>query len=338
MRRTSLRFLLPVLLSASAVAQSSSQPAAPRLSATDRTRLAEAFRLSEAMGDSVWPGWNRVPFVVLLVTPDQEFLVGHPDPTPDFQRVGYDSLLRSDVYRRPRVFSPTLLATFPAIRGVSTVVVGQAEHTGKTSSTWVLTLMHEHFHQLQSALPDYFGRVAALDLSGGDDTGMWMLNYPFPYDSAVVQERAAALWRPLSRLLGAAGSASRTGLLREYRDARGQLEASLSPRDYRYLAFQLWQEGVARYVEHDAADVAVRTNAEASEAFRALPDYRPYAEAAAALREDNIVRAKEPRLRSDRRVAFYSLGYQTAAMLDVVAPGWRRRYLQSPFTLDGLVP
>jgi hypothetical protein len=338
MRRIALRFLLPALISASAVAQSPSAPASARLSTTDRLRLAEAFRLSAAMGDSIWPGWDRAPFVVLLVTPDQEFLIRHPDPTPEFQRVGYDSLLRAEVYRRPRVFAPNLLATFPAIRGVPTIVVGQAERTGKTSTTWVLTLMHEHFHQLQQALPDYFGRVAALDLAGGDNTGMWMLNYPFPYDSAAVQERAVAMWRPMIRLLGGADTAARPRLLGEYRDARRQLQASLAPRDYRYLAFQLWQEGVARYAEHDAADVAVRTNDQASDAFRALPDYRPYAGAAATLRDENIVGAKEPRLATDRRVAFYALGYQTAAMLDVVAPGWRRRYLEAPFTLDGLAP
>jgi len=41
----------------------------PVLSAIDRTRLAEAFRLDQ-IGERVWPGWSKAPFAVLLVTPD----------------------------------------------------------------------------------------------------------------------------------------------------------------------------------------------------------------------------------------------------------------------------
>ena len=43
--------------------------------------------------------------------------------------------------------------------------------------------MHEHFHQLQWAQPEYLKAIADLGLSKGDTTGMWMLNYPFPYDN-----------------------------------------------------------------------------------------------------------------------------------------------------------
>ena len=42
--------------------------------------------------------------------------------------------------------------------------------------------MHEHFHQLQWAQPEYLKAIDDLGLSKGDATGMWMLNYPFPYD------------------------------------------------------------------------------------------------------------------------------------------------------------
>ena len=33
----------------------------------------------------------------------------------------------------------------------------------------------------RSSFPDIFDRMAALDLAGDDRTGMWMLNYAFPY-------------------------------------------------------------------------------------------------------------------------------------------------------------
>src|SRR5207249_765319 len=84
-----------------------------------------------------------------------------PRPTPDFTGLGYDSLLATDVLVRDRHFAPNLLATFPAVAGVSTIVVGLPAATNKNSTEWVLTLLHEHFHQLQTSRPGYYARFAA---------------------------------------------------------------------------------------------------------------------------------------------------------------------------------
>lgn len=64
--------VLAILLATAAAAAAQ---AAPRLSSTDRVRLAEAFRLGKAFGDQLWPGWNRAPFAVLLVASEYEFLI-----------------------------------------------------------------------------------------------------------------------------------------------------------------------------------------------------------------------------------------------------------------------
>src|SRR5438034_3881111 len=131
----------------------------PSLSAIDRTRLAEAFRLGDRIGGRIWPAWTRAPFAVLLVTPEYEFLVRHPKPSPDFTSLGYDPVLKSDLYYRKRRLPANFLATFPAISGsmISTIVVGQAENTlARTSTPWVITLLHEHFHQLQDSQPNFF--------------------------------------------------------------------------------------------------------------------------------------------------------------------------------------
>src|SRR5438876_11935970 len=76
----------------------------PALPAIDRTRLAEAFRLGDRIGDRVWPGWSKAPFAVLLVTPDYEFLMRHPKPSADFINQGYDAVLKSNVDYRKRIF------------------------------------------------------------------------------------------------------------------------------------------------------------------------------------------------------------------------------------------
>src|SRR5215216_193422 len=248
----------------------------PGLSEVDRVRLAEAFRLGDALGERVWQGWGKAPFAVLLVTPEHEFLIRHPRPSEDFAPAGYDPLLKSDVYFRPRTRPINLLATFPAVGGVSTIVIGQAENTAKKTSTpWVLTVLHEHFHQLQSSQPTYYAEVDALKLARGDQTGMWMLNFPFPYKDARVGERFSALSKLLADALRAKKGAEFSSRLEQYLRARRSFRGTLGPDDYRYFSFQLWQEGIARYTEFRIADLAAKGYKPGRE-FRALKDYTPF--------------------------------------------------------------
>src|SRR5205814_5944274 len=125
--------------------------------------------------------WSRTPAPLLLVTSDTEFLMHRAEPPEGFKKVG------DDLYARPRQFPTNLLATFPAFGPPSVIVIGEpANTTAKTSTPWLITLMHEHFHQLQYGQPTYFKQLDALGLSRGDTSGMWALNYPFPYDNPKV--------------------------------------------------------------------------------------------------------------------------------------------------------
>lgn len=81
----------------------------PRVTDIDRVRLAEAFRIGDTLGNQIWSGWNKAPFSVLLVTPDNEFLIRHPKPSTDFTLLNYDRLLKSNVYYRKRTQSPQFL-------------------------------------------------------------------------------------------------------------------------------------------------------------------------------------------------------------------------------------
>ena len=176
MRRSVCGLVLLLLASVAAPTVGAAQAEVPR---RDRVRLAEAMRLADKLGDEIWPGWRHTPMPVLLVTDSVEFLIGHSEPSADFAKLGYDSLLTREVRTRPRQFPPTLLATFPAVSGKPTIVIGSAERTGKSSTAWVLTLMHEHFHQWQSSRPDYYAGVARLDLAHGDTTGHGCWTTPF---------------------------------------------------------------------------------------------------------------------------------------------------------------
>jgi len=328
-----LRFLPLVLLCAAAmtpgrIAGAQSFPPPP---AAERIRLAEALRLGDAVRERVWPGWGSAPVPLLLVTDSVEYLVGHSRPSDDFRSLGPDAVIGREILARARVFEPTLLATFPAVGGIPTAVVGTAERTGKRSGAWVLAVVHEQFHQWQYSRPGYYSQVAALDLAAGDSTGRWMLDYPFPYDDALVQTALRRLATALAVPLPAPADA-----LRHVRAARHALGRALTPPQARYLEFQLWQEGVARYVELAAARAAAEAPEPARD-FRALPDYEPYATTAARLERELLSELESPALPRQRRVAFYPVGAAIARLIAPSVPDWQRRYEATPLRLDPLL-
>ncbi len=306
----------------------------PALSPIDRTRLAEGFRLADQLGDRLWTGWSKAPFAVLLVTPDYEFLIRHPQPAPDFTKIGYDDRLKSDVYYRRRTQSPNLLATFPAIRGsmVSTIVVGQAENTQpKTSTPWIVMLLHEHFHQLQDSQPNFYTEVNALNLAQGDQSGMWMLNYAFPYDRKDVQEQFALT----SQLLAAAAESSkaeRKKNFREYLAAREKFQLLLAADDYKYFSFQFWKEGIARYTEYRIAALAAARYRPSKE-FLALADYRSFADVAQTTYERTFRQLRMQKLSESKREVVYSYGAAEGLLLDKINPQWRKQYFVHKFDL-----
>src|SRR5579864_3353240 len=120
--------------------------AAQTLPSRDAVRIAEFYRLAGKIEDQIWPEWSKAAAPLLLVTPDAEFLTHHPSPPKDFSPIG------EDLYARPRKFDLHFLATFPAFGPPAVIVAGEAENTtARTSTRWLITLMHEHFHQLQSS-------------------------------------------------------------------------------------------------------------------------------------------------------------------------------------------
>ena len=306
----------------------------PAISEIDRIRLAETFRLGEKLQDKIWRNWSKAPFAVLLVTPEHEFLIRHSQPTKDFAEIGYDKLLKSKIYWRKRTFNKSFLATFPAVGGVSTIVVGQAENTWvKTSSYWTITLMHEHFHQLQDTQDDFYREVAALDLANGDESGMWMINYPFPYKDKKINEDFSALAAQLARALETDGKPDFQREFDNYLKLRKAFNASLPAKDYRYLSFQLWKEGTARYTEYEIARIAGE-NYKPSAKFTKLKDYKTYREVGDYWKKQTIDSLKTMRLERLEREVVYTFGAAEAMLLDKAGIDWKSRYFAEKFYLD----
>src|ERR1700737_3252341 len=179
-----MRLFRSVLFLAVAAAQSSP----PQIPIDDAIRIREFYRLAAQTQDQLWTNWSQTPSPLLLVTPEAEFLTHHPSPPHDFQETG------DGFYARPRKFPTDMLATFPTFGPPAVIVIGEPANTeAKSSTPWLFTVLHEHFHQLQYGMPGYQQAVEKLGLARGDNTGMWMLNYPFPYERPAVVEGYARL-------------------------------------------------------------------------------------------------------------------------------------------------
>jgi hypothetical protein len=305
------------------------QSPAKQVPADDAVRIHEFYRLSSQVQDQIWPNWSQVPAPLLLVTPDKEFLTHHPAPPKSFQGAG------DDFYARPRQFPANLLATFPAFGPPSVIVIGEPKNTAsKTSTPWLITLMHEHFHQLQNAQPGYFQAVQDLGLGHGEAMGMWMLNYPFPYEKPAL----TAAFRNLRDLLLSALNEVDQGrferLARQYVRERKKFFAQLSSGDQKYFDFQLWQEGIARYTQIKAAEAAAQY--QPTPEYTALPDFEPFSAYAAKARTETLNELKQADLREWKRTVVYSFGAAEGLLLDRLNPRWKNWYFKRPLSMDSL--
>lgn len=319
--------LLSVMLSTVSVGLSP-----PAIRTVDKLRIAEAIAISRQYGEQIWPGFNQVPFRTLLIADSIEFLLYHDHPSNDFQILGFDTLLQTTVYYRSRTFSPQLAATFPAVGGQSTIVIGIPENSGHSSTGWIMTYLHEHFHQYTYDSPDYYSGVNALDLAGDDQSGMWMLNYPFPYEDKQVISFFNGYRDALKQLVSHNFSEKEYEL---YQQRRAQLKQQLSEKDYAYLSFQLWQEGIARYTEYKFLQLLGLYQGSAG--VQALPDFVPFN----ALRDQMYQELKEnlnsQQLQHEKRICFYTAGFAEGLLLDHLNPDWRHRYLVDKFFLEKMV-
>jgi hypothetical protein len=209
--------------------------------------------------------------------------------------------------------SDRMLAAMPLFAPPPTIVMGTPGTTGLSEAAWVRTIYHEHFHQYQYSRPGYFDRLKALDLAGGDESGMWVLNYAFPYGDPMVGKAHHAASLALADAVAARGRPDFRAQFDRYLAARETFRRSVGARDWRYLEFQLWQEGVARWTE-----IAV-----------AATDPDPAVRAAAARMEAAAIQAlSQQELQARGREIVYAHGAGEAMLMEACGPAWRRDYLQ----------
>jgi hypothetical protein len=212
-------------------------------------------------------------------------------------------------------------------------VVGAPETTASRASTrWLFTLMHEHFHQMQDGQPDFYKKVEALGVSHGDNAGMWMLNFPFPYEKPEAATGFATLRDSLLTALAEKDQTKFQDLTQKYVTQRKTYFANFSAEERKYFEFELWKEGVARYTQVKCAEGAA--NYQPSPEFAALPDYESFAVNAANARAATLSELKQIKLAESKRTVVYSFGAAEGFLLDRMHAGWQKEYFQHPFLLS----
>ena len=318
-----------MMMMATVLALVSSPAPPPALSAL----IAEARKVARYAGEEIWPGFSRAPFAVDLVGERHEYLYCAPGPARGFVALGRDARTGCSLKRRPRHYRRSMQATFVNMDGAPRVVIGMPGHTDGNPAAWIATLLHEHFHQMQMHAPAYEKDIRALGLSGGDQSGTWMLHHGFPYQRKDVAAGFAKTAAALARALKAENKPAFLPLVRAWRKTRRQAFARLGEDSRRYAEFQLWQEGVARYSEIALAEAAAGQFA--CRAERApCPDYSALA---LNLRVQVMRHLEHLDMATNGRVSFYALGAGEALLLDRLNPHWREHYFDAGLSMAPLV-
>jgi hypothetical protein len=302
---------------------------AQRPPADDATRVTEFYRFAAAVEDKIWPNWSDVPAPLLLITEPGEFLT-HSGVAPDgFKKIDDEYLYRA------RQFPTNLMATFPAFGLPAVIIIGEPTTTdAKTSTSWIMFAMHEHFHQLQYAQPHYYAQLQALGLSRGEKTGTWIINFPFPYENEAVNAGFDQLRELLLQTLMEKDGQRFQHAAARYVRARKEFMNSLVPDDRKYLEFQIGQEGIARYTQFSVAEQGA--SYQPSPKFIALPDYSLFSDIAAHAREQTLNELSHVKLSTAKRTAVYSFGAAEGLLLDRFHPDWKAHYFEHMFALGPL--
>jgi hypothetical protein len=292
--------------------------------------IAEARTIAQQDGNTIWPGFAKTPFPILLIEKKNSFLFCPAGPAKDFDPLGTEYVTGCLVKTRKPEFAPDLQATFPAVDDTPTVVIGMPAQTQGNGTAWIATLLHEHMHQTQMGRADYPAQIKALGLEGDVQDGAWMLNFPFSYADPKTGEAFATMAHELLGALEAkTGAQLRSHMLR-YHAARRAAFGRITAQEARYAEFQLWQEGVARYSEIALAEAAI----DGAKRRKSAHDYSALALNLRARVRQNL---RHFDLAKNGRVSFYALGAGEALLLDRTRPNWRNQYFDSGMAMGPLV-
>lgn len=287
--------------------------------------IADAQAIVRHEGDLLWAGLSQAPLPTLLIGPEHETLFCGL-PTPGFSALGFDPITRCTMQVRTREL-PVDLSAATDLGNVPVIHMGLPDALEATQADWIVTFLHEAFHQYQSTLPGYLSAVDVVRARLSKAGDQWVLEYPFPYADPKVKAEFAAMTLSAGQFVSAENDTQAKAAIRSYVEARNRARDAMSPDDWLYYEFQVGQEGVARWTELKFAVAAGNARAD----IAAIGQERTGGLAVSLGAIDS------QGLNMWRRSSFYVLGAIEASMLERVRPQWQLEYATKPFAMGSML-
>lgn len=362
-----LVFVLALVSAASNLGLPTGSAEPGTLSGSERARLAETFHLRTVLGDSVWPGWGSAEIAQIVYNERYAFLIGYDGEPP----AGWYREPAHEPLGGPWTRLPELVADRPVYRTELPDKVSPQAFTVRVGDRWVGSIptlewarlslreeisrevppplswippyrligpllfrgpqhhvaltLHESFHAFQ-------GQQAPARLARAEELTRLEDAYPRdPMTEARWEEELAAL----AAALESSDEPDAAQWARRFLELRTRRRADLDPDLVELERQREWLEGLAKYVELQAWQVASRTGS-----------YQPLAAARRAAAPADYAGADEA---LDREIAqlrrsagqggslFYYSGMAQAMLLDRFSPGWKGAAFGGQATLEGLL-
>ncbi len=295
----------------------------------DKLQIQEFLRIKNRIGFHIWPGFGESEIPLLLYNRDYEFLILHPAPPPDWERVRGDTYQGLPYFMKESVHSEAFAIRIGSLWAASLNTLNHMNTTLKkqvyekiepekitpallemfkfTPSQHVLALLHEAFHAYQAmCFSERF--QAAL--------GSYTDKRDYPYANQDFKEawdrEGYFLWEALREKENQKMRVAVEGFLdvRSQRRKDHRIDRSL-------ISFEQeleWLEGLAKYTEMRGAELG------SEEKF--AQNFKEYRVARGRLRADFYTRLRGL---GDQKgdLRFYLSGAAQALLLDRLNPEWK---------------
>jgi hypothetical protein len=302
-----------------------------------------AFKILNLTTDKLWPGWSKTTRKTWYVSGGTEFYFCAEKQPKGYAKITLIKVGKNcDIYAKPTKVKDWEVSTATLGTSPPLIIIGSPRRKNVLWMPWVTAWLHEHTHQWQMSMDDYAKKTKSLELSDEGDEGKWMLNYPFPYADPEINRKFDRLKDQLISLLETLRKKRAPARVRKamykYLEAKLAFKESISAKDYRYFNFTNWQEGIAKYTEYRAYQVALKVSSWKKDKNGKHPIPMVTMKKMAKMADYNyhkmISDLEEADLRRFGRNAFYATGAIEAIILDHLVKNWRKGYLKNPFGLE----
>lgn len=266
-----------------------------------------------------WQGMVPNKGKVIVLTPDNAYVL---EGKPDVNKLPiglYDKKL--DAWVLPVVassFSGSSYVTWCHPGEAPTTIMPFDESKVQQKAIWSFTYAHEIFHQWQMSQPGYFPAYNTLTFSP-DEFDIWSdISSPL-FEDVFLRDKIVEMARILS-----SGNKNFASLLPVWES----LENQLSSAKLDFIRLQLWQEGIAKFVEYEAIIAVLNERNDFSPQFvRQTSHYKTDLDARLATLISGKVDAS----------SMYLMGILMGSALEKTGNDWRNNYIYEPFEIKSLL-